>query len=108
MIELVHLVGLVGLTIIVVRSTLFTRVRRLVKFLACAQCLGWHMGFWATVLSFPYLGTASHWSVVGERFWHAVLIGGVVSLSSSFAEAVLAALDEVILKLGTSPSGVVQ
>ena len=108
MIDLVHLVGLVGLTVIVTKSTLFARVRRLVKFLACAQCLGWHMGFWATVLSFPYLGTVQPWTVIGERFWYAVLFGGVVSLASSLAEAVLAALDEVILKLGTSTQGAVQ
>lgn len=99
--ELVHLVGLVGLTVIVTKSTLFARVRRLVSFLACAQCLGWHMGFWATVLSFD--GVTAPWQVVGARFWHAVLIGGVVSLAASLAEAALAALDEVILKLSGTP-----
>jgi hypothetical protein len=102
-IELVHLVGLVGLTIIVTKSTLFARVRRLVSFFACAQCLGWHMGFWATVLSFENLGAVQPWTVIGSRFWYAVLVGGVVSLAASLSEAALAALDEVILKLSGTP-----
>ena len=97
MIELVHLVGLIGLTLIVTRSSLFARVRKLASFLSCSQCVGWHMGFWSTVLT--YEGAASPWPIVGARFWYAVLVGGVVSLLSSLSEAVLSALDEVILKL---------
>jgi hypothetical protein len=103
MIDPVHLIGLVGAALIVVRSSLFARVRRYVPFLGCAQCVGFHAGFWPTVLSFAAPEHSVPPAVVFERFWHALLVGGAVSLLSSLAEAALAALDEVVLKLQGKP-----
>lgn len=101
MIEIVHLLGLIGVTLIVTRGSIFSRVRQFAKFLECPQCVGWHAGFWTTVLSFPYTGDAAPWTIIGERFWHAILVGGVVSLGSSLSETIMAALDEVTMRLSS-------
>jgi hypothetical protein len=105
MIELVHLLGLVGVTLIVTRGAIFARVRRLVKFLSCPQCVGFHAGFWATGIATGVAAPTPTWSSAFSGLWHAALVGGAVSLLASIAEAALAALDEVVLKLqGKVPS----
>lgn len=84
MIDFIHLVGLVGITLIVTHGTLLRGIRRLApKFLGCPQCIGFHIGFWVTgvqaVLSGVTYGAALH----------AVLVGGAVSVLSALADGAL-------------------
>ena len=98
MIDIIQLLGLVGLTLIVTRGSIFSAVRRLAPhFLSCPQCVGWHVGFWITYVQAVTSHPPELWFFLGALF-HAVLLGGAVSLLSSLSEAAIEALDEVILK----------
>jgi hypothetical protein len=99
-IEMVHLLGLAGLTLVVTRGALLSRVRRLApKLLTCPQCVGWHLGFWLTGLSMGLSERTFTWPSAFSLIGHAMLVGGVVSLLASLAEGTLATFDEVVLKL---------
>jgi len=95
-VELVHLLGLVGAAIIVARGSIFKFARQRVPPLACAQCVGFWVGFWPAAVAGVVAGG---WGTAGVLLWRSALCGGAVSLCASLAEAALAALDEIVLKL---------
>jgi hypothetical protein len=97
-IEFLHLIGLVGVTLILVRGSIFARLRRSVPILGCAQCLGFWMGAVPSAYG-RFGGPWTGWRNAIDILWNATIAGGVISLLSSLAEAILAALDEAILKL---------
>lgn len=84
MIDLIHLLGLVGITLIVARGALLRPVRRLApKLFGCPQCVGWHVGFWMTGIQAFLTG------VLPGVLLHAILVGGAVSLLSGLSDGVL-------------------
>ena len=99
MTDFLHLLGFVGVTLIVTRGGVMSKVRKLApKFLSCPQCVGWWIGFLPTMLE-----ESPTWAVALSVTCRAVLVGGAVSLLSSLSEAILSILDEVILKLQGKP-----
>lgn len=77
-------VALVGITLIVVRSTLFERLQRLwPKFFGCPQCFGMWVGMCAGAAGIQTIGCGC------ARLLDAFLVGGAVSFLSLLADAVL-------------------
>ena len=84
------LCALVGATLIIVRGTIFARIRRnvLPSLLGCSQCVGFWVGFAAGAWNYPVL-SASRWL-------NAAIVGCIVSFAAMVA-------DIVLLKLADGP-----
>lgn len=83
-------VALVGLTLILVRGTIFRSLqRRWPAFLQCSQCVGMWVGLAA--------GAGGVATLDRGRVWDAVLVGGATSVLAM-------ATDAVLLKLLGDPS----
>jgi len=96
---LLDLAGLSGVTLILSRGTIFRAVRRWVPALRCPQCVGFHVGFFASlstallsgqvVAATGMLGTPSYMSQFAVVVIKAFIVGGGVSLVSSLADGLL-------------------
>ena len=78
--ELIHLLALVGTTLIVVRGTIFRPLQRLALF-HCAQCFGTWVGAAA--------GASGLVSTGHGRILDAAVVGAATSFLSMLADAVL-------------------
>lgn len=79
---LLLILALVGMTLIVVRGTIFGPIRRIwPALLECAQCAGWWVGAAA--------GASGVISTGHGRFLDAVIVGGVASVASLITDALL-------------------
>lgn len=75
-------VALIGLTLIIVRGTIFRPVRRIwPALLECSQCTGMWVGMAAGAMGFPQEG--------GGRVASAIVVGAATSLLSVLTDAVL-------------------
>jgi hypothetical protein len=84
-------VALVGLTLIIVRGTIFRPIRRIwPALLECSQCTGMWVGMAAGAMGLPQEG--------GGCVTSAIIVGAATSLSSMLTDAVL-------LKLLGEPEG---
>lgn len=83
-------VALVGLTLILVRGTIFRALQRLYPPLfRCSQCVGMWVGLAAGAIGIAPLDRWSIGSAVSERVFDAVLVGAATSILSLAADAVL-------------------
>jgi hypothetical protein len=79
---LLHTFALIGITLIVVRSTIFAPIRRIrLPLLQCTQCAGTWVG---VVAGASGIVTAGH-----GRFLDAVIVGAATSFASMLADAIL-------------------
>ncbi len=80
-------IGLVGLTLIIVRGTIFGPLQRLwPAFFGCGQCVGMWVGMGAGASGIVTIGHG--------RVLDAIIVGGATSILSLLTAAVLFRLDE--------------
>ena len=81
MVDFLHMAALVGLTLLIVRSTVFSPIRRAwPALLRCSQCTG----VWVGVLA----GATGLVSVGRGRVLDAVIVGAATSFLAQMADAV--------------------
>ena len=82
---ILHVLALVGMTLILVRGTIFGRLQRLYPpFFRCAQCTGFWVGAAAGAAGIVQMGQG--------RALDAILLGAATSFLSLASDAVLIAL----------------
>lgn len=78
-------VALIGLVLVLVRSSIFNRLRPRLKILACAQCTGWWVGLFAWKL----VPSVSDISFMGVRYVDALVSAFSVSAMAFLANSIL-------------------
>ena len=83
---LLLVLGLVGVTLALVRGSIFGPLQRRLALLRCARCSGWWVGL---------VGAAAleRGAVSYDHAWRWVLVAGAVSLASTAADLVFAWID---------------
>jgi len=95
-------VALVGLTLVLVRSALFNRLRPKLTILACAQCTGW----WVGLFGHRLLPGSLDYSYAGVRYADALVTAFAVSAIAFVVNAILTFLiGEVLTVDGDTPVG---